>query len=67
MPIGKTVEMWAVCDCCEKIVSYEPRCSGNVRTLAADVRAKGWTVKSTGEAICPECKNERKDVHAKDT
>lgn len=67
MPIGKTVEMWAICDCCEKIIQYEPDCSGNIKSLTADVRARGWTVKSTGEAICPMCKDKRRVVRAKDT
>ena len=63
MPIGKTVEMWVICDCCEKIISYEPSLNGSVKRLTAEVRKMGWTVKQTGEGICPECKEERVVVH----
>lgn len=56
MPIGKTVEMWVICDCCEKILQYDPGSGGNVKKLTAEVRAKGWTIKKNGDAICPKCK-----------
>lgn len=60
MSIGKTVEMWAICDECEKILSYDPGQQGSIRTLTAEVRALGWTVKTSGEAICPMCKQKRR-------
>lgn len=59
MPIGKTVEMWVICDKCNKILSYEPSQNGNIKALTAEVRALGWKVKSTGEAICPICRHKR--------
>ena len=57
MPIGKTVEMWVICDRCEKIIRYEPTCNGNVKRLTAEVRKMGWMVKKNGEVICPVCKS----------
>lgn len=66
MPVGKTTEMWAICDRCEKILQYEPVMSGNVKTLVAEVRALGWTVKANGEAICPKCKQRKGDDHEQD-
>lgn len=67
MPIGKTVELWAICDCCEESLTYDPGQHGNIRSLKAEVRALGWMVKTTGEAICPKCKDKRRGVCAKDT
>lgn len=66
MPIGKIVEMWAICDHCEKILSYDPGQQGNVKALTAEVRALGWTVKANGEAICPMCKRKRRADHEKE-
>lgn len=65
MPIGKTVEMWVICDRCEKILSYDPGCNGSIKKLTAEVRAMGWTVRSTGEAICPKCKQKGVSDNAK--
>ena len=61
MPIGQTVEMWVICDCCEKIQTHDPGYGGSIKRLTAEVRANGWTIKSTGEAICPKCKTKNRD------
>ena len=37
-----------------------PGQQGSIKTLTAEVRALGWTIRSTGEAICPMCKQKRR-------
>ena len=59
MPIGKTVELWAICDGCEAMLSCEPNCRGTVRDMIGGVRARGWMVKRTGECLCPDCRERR--------
>lgn len=61
MPIGKTVELWAICDRCGKIMQYDGGLRGSIKDTIADLRARGWTVRASGEAICPKCKKNRNE------